>query len=99
MSYIVSSTANPTGWRPWASRLQGLGRYARANFPLPTRTPGFSPTPVGPRFTGGLGINIMGREIDTTTILLAGGAVLAFMSVMAGMKRKRRRRPTIQSTA
>jgi hypothetical protein len=29
MSYVRSSTANPTGWRPWQSRLSGLGAVRR----------------------------------------------------------------------
>lgn len=58
--YVRMSTANPTGWRPWNSR---LGFYLQNSFPLPTASrgpwllaPGVCDC-VRPRVSGGLGID------------------------------------------
>lgn len=61
--YVKMSTANPTGWRPWQSRLQGLGSfYLQNSFPLPTTgrgpwllQPGVCDC-VRPTVNGGLGM-------------------------------------------
>lgn len=61
--YVKMSTANPTGWRPWQSRL-GLGAfYIQNSFPLPTTGRGpFLLQPgvcdcTRPTVNGGLGID------------------------------------------
>jgi len=42
--YVKASTANPTGWRPWDSRLSadGLAFYIPNSFPLPTASGAFA---------------------------------------------------------
>jgi len=44
--YVKASTANPTGWRPWNSRLSGAGFglafYIPNSFPLPTTSGAFA---------------------------------------------------------
>lgn len=61
--YVKMSTANPTGWRPWQSRL-GLGAfYLQNSYPLPTTGRGpFLLQPgicgcVRPTVNGGMGID------------------------------------------
>lgn len=88
--YVAASTANPTGWRPWNSR---LGFYLPNSFPLPTTGRGpflFQPgVPVGPPMAaGGLGQSddSMNLSIDPT-LLLAGGGVLLLAFLLWGGKK------------
>jgi LPXTG-motif cell wall-anchored protein len=84
--YTPASTANPTGWRPWNSR---LGFYEAAQFALPST--GLA-IPAQRFANGAMGqIDIFGVEIDPTLLGLAGAALLAGI-YLYGPKRRRRRR-------
>jgi hypothetical protein len=105
--YVRASTANPTGWRPWNSR---LSFYIPNSFPLPTTGRGpflFQPGVCGrPAYNGGLGRFRMGDDstdvlgdstlsIDPTLLGLGLVALAAvfFLSRRGGGK-SRRRQPT-----
>lgn len=99
--YVRMSTANPTGWRPWQSRLQGLGAfYLQNTYPLPTTGRGpFLLQPgvtARPTVTGGLGrlgqTEIFGMEVDPTMLALGLVALLAAIYLLGSGKPKRKAR-------
>jgi hypothetical protein len=85
--YTPASTANPTGRRPWNSR---LSFYEQASFALPSTGLAIPPQ----RFpNGGMGdgtIDLFGVSLDPTLLAMAG-AVLLLGVYLYGPKRGRRR--------
>lgn len=105
--YVKASTANPTGWRPWNSRLsaQGLAFYVPNTFPVPTAGRGpfllqpgqawAQPSPAGG--LGRMGDDAMDVAIDPTLLLAGVGLFAVAMLLLSGKKtvkriRTRRRR-------
>jgi len=105
--YVNASTANPTGWRPWNSR---LSFYSPNSFPVPTIGQGpFLLQPgvtAAPSQAGGLGTfnpraryltglgqtQIFGVEVDPTLLALGLVALLGAIYLFGGTRPKRRAR-------
>ena len=86
--YTPASTDNPTGFRPWNSR---LGFYERASYALPST--GLVMPGRAARFAnGGMGFDLFGVEIDPTLLGMAGVALLAGVYLYGPKRRRRRRR-------
>jgi len=92
--YVKASTANPTGWRPWNSRLSanGLEFYIPNSFPVPTTGRGpmlLQPGQAwaGPSQAGGLGQNGDDTIAFDPTLLLIGGGVLLLAVLLWGGKK------------
>lgn len=101
--YVQMSTANPTGWRPWQSRLQGLNGglgayYIRNTFPLPTTSHGpwlMSPgCNYQPTVNGGMGddTQILGVSVDPTLLIAGVGVLLLAVYLLGSGKPKRKAR-------
>lgn len=101
--YVQMSTANPTGWRPWQSRLQGLGAFYLPNtYPLPTAGRGpFLLQPgvnARPTVNGGMGrmgdstTQILGVTVDPTMLALGVVALLGAIYLLGSGKPKRKAR-------
>lgn len=103
--YVQMSTANPTGWRPWQSRLQGLNGglgayYIRNTFPLPTTSSGpwlMSPgCNYQPTVNGGMGddgtTQILGVTVDPTMLALGVVALLGAIYLLGSGRPKRKAR-------
>jgi hypothetical protein len=99
--YVKASTENPTGWRPWQSR---LSYYIPNSYPLPTTgrgplllNPGVSYVP--PAVNGGLvgyladDTTIAGVAVDPVTLALGLAALIAVFYLLGrgAPKRKARR--------
>lgn len=87
--YTPASTANPTGFRPWESR---LGFYERASYALPST--GLAMPPRGQRFVSNAGMGDISdflAGLDPTLLAMGGVALLAGI-YLYGPKRRRRRR-------
>ena len=98
--YVKASTANPTGWRPWNSRLsaQGLSFYVPNTFPVPTAgrgpfllQPGQAwahPSPAGG--LGRMGDDATDVAIDPTLLLAGVGLFAVAMLLLSGKKTVKR---------
>ena len=94
--YSPQSTENPTGWRPWNSR---LSFYTPNTFPVPTTGSGrflLQPGVQGmPTQSGGLGdatTQVMGLTVDPTLLAMGLVALLAAMYLFGGGRPKRKAR-------
>lgn len=101
--YVKMSTANPTGWRPWQSRL-GLGAfYLQNTYPLPSTGRGpFLLQPgvnAWPTVNGGMGrmgddagTQILGLTVDPTLLIAGVGVLLLAVYLLGSGKPKRKAR-------
>jgi hypothetical protein len=94
--YVKASTANPTGWRPWNSRLsaQGLSFYIPNTFPVPTTGRGPLLLQPGqnwaqPSQAGGLGDDTT-IAVDPTLLLVGVGLLAVGLLLFSGRKAARR---------
>lgn len=104
--YVRMSTQNPTGWRPWNSRLSGLACqrpgmgafYIENRFPLPTTSSGPWLMAPGcnyrPTVAGGLGdtTQIFGVQVDSTVLIAGIGVLLLGVYLLGSGKPKRKAR-------
>jgi hypothetical protein len=106
--YVKMSTANPTGWRPWNSRLQGmncapvmqpagLGYYIVNSYPLPTTGRGpflLQPGANGvPAVSGGMGDDSQILGVSfDPTLMIAGLGLLMVAMFLTGRKHPARRK-------